>query len=188
MQIHKHHPQSAIQYPTRLHHLSFLTRTRNRIETIDLTLHEGRRKNSLQQWAGVTINTLMISRDRREKASGGRRNPSHTFQQKSTIASRTLNITRNGTISHEHYSICNPQHWFGYGTKDVFRNTARRDCPSIGRPTLAGAGHELNWFWRGGRAGMSERVRLVGFYENISWVMHVLCRRVRRPRTTSALW
>lgn len=105
----------------------------------------------------------MISRDRREKASGGRRNPSHTFQQKSTIASCTLNITRNGTISQEHYSICNPQHWFGYGTKDVFRNTTRRDYLSTRGPTLAGAGHELNWFWRGGRAGMGGRVRLVRF-------------------------
>lgn len=78
----------------------------------------------------------MISRDRREKASGGRRNPSHTFQQKSTIASRTLNITRNGTISQGHYSICNPQHWFGYGTKDVFRNTTRRDV-SLDKTTNA---------------------------------------------------
>lgn len=100
-----------------------------RIKTIDLTLHEGRRKNSLQQWAGVTINTLMISRDRREKASGGgRRNPFHSFQEKSsTRTTPTGNITIwNGTISHEHYYNTNPQHWFGFGTKDVFRNTARR--------------------------------------------------------------
>lgn len=47
--------------------------------------------------------------------------------------------------------------------KDVFRNTTRRDYLSTRGPTLAGAGHGLNWFWRGGRAGMGGRVRLVRF-------------------------
>lgn len=175
MQIHKHRPQSAIQYRRIYNALNFLNRTRKRIETIDLTLYEGRRKNSLQQWAGVTINTLMISRDRREKASGGgRRNPSHTFQEKSTKASRTRNITIwNGTISHGHYTIRIHSTGLVLVQKMFFVTQRGEDTPSARQPTRTAAGHELNWFcWRGRGEGRT------GAFGSVLWKYFVSNARV----------
>lgn len=130
----------------------------HRIETIDLT-HEGRRKNSLQQWAGVTINTLMISRDRREKASGeaagGTRptlfkiNPPQ-WQHGHTTSHQETAQSHSDTIIVGNVGIHSTGFWC------FFVRERDEDSPSVKRPTRTAAGQELNWFCRArGVAGRS---------------------------------
>lgn len=67
-----------------------------------------------------------------------------------------------------------------------FRNTAMRSSVSITTDAL-GSRARTELVLPGEREGEDVRVRLVRFYENISWVMHVLC-WVCRPTTASDLW
>lgn len=120
LQIYKHHLQSAIHIDA-LQRVGLLGRGTNTMP-IDLTVHQGSRKNSLQQYAGVTINTLMISRDRREKTSGdGRRYPSHSFQK--VIQHNNISFTEHHLKWHNltwAQYVCNPRHWFCFGYRMMF--------------------------------------------------------------------
>lgn len=139
-------------------------------------LHRGRRKNSLQQWAGVTINTLMISRDRREKASGGgRRNPFHNF--KSNPPLKHLETTSQYEMAQSHTgTIIIWIHSTGLVlVQKMFFVTQHGETLSPCETTDAHGGRARTELvllgTRAGSRGEGGRVRLVRFYENISWVM-----------------
>lgn len=157
-------------------------------------LHKGRRKNSLQQWVGVTINTLMISRVQREKASGLRRrqkaHPSKMFSREI----RHYDIwTRNTTMPQSHRSTIIMEStalvWLWY-KRCFFRNTTRRVEPGNDDRRSRRPGKNWTGFagWEaGGVRGKTVGCVWIRFYENISWVMHVIS-GVRRPRPASGLW
>lgn len=139
-------------------------------------LHEGRRKNSLQQWVGVTINTLMISRVQREKASGLRRlaHPSECFRDKSDTTT-----SEHATPQYHHTGALyrNPQHWFGYGTKDVFRNTTRRVEPGYDDRRSRQPGKNWTGFAGWGQGAKGKTVGCV-WLDSVLWKYFVSNARV----------